>query len=530
MLERAGMASMTSTRLANSVAAPVAATVGLLSMAAGLALGHLVGVLISPTASPFLAVGSSAIDLAPAWLKDFAVSTFGSYDKIVLLAGMAVVIGAIGVIAGLISRRSAVPGLVLFVALGLVASIAVVSRPAAGSFDLLAPLAALIAAAGTFATLHRLGRLTPAESGVHPADAGLPAGVPRRALLTGSAVVAVGAGIAAAGGQLLAGRSAVEASRQAVGRIVPTVPAPPIPRGADFAGDGSPTFITPNRDFYRVDVNLTLPRLRAEDWRLRIHGMVDREIMLSFRDLASRALIEVPLTMACVSNEIGGRYISTAYFTGVRLADILAEAGVQRGADQVLSTSVDGWTCGTPTAALTDPDGKAMLVIAMNGEPLPVEHGFPVRMVVPGLYGYVSGTKWITDLELTTFAARQAYWLQRGWAQQGPIKTMSRIDSPGAFARVGPDTPIAGVAWAQTRGISRVEVRIDHGVWQPAELSTEVSVDTWRMFRLRGRWAPGAHVAEVRATDKKGYTQTADRASAIPDGATGWHSVQFTVQ
>jgi DMSO/TMAO reductase YedYZ molybdopterin-dependent catalytic subunit len=518
------------TRSASSIAAVVAATAGLLSMAAGLALGHLVGVLISPTASPFLAVGSSAVDLAPAWLKDFAVSTFGSYDKIVLLAGMAVVIAMIGVIAGLISRRTAVPGLMLFGVLGLIAGIAVGSRPAAGSFDLLAPLAALIASAGAFVLLHRLGRLTAATSGDHPVDAGLPSPVPRRALFTGSAVVAVGAGIAAAGGQLLARRGEVEASRQAVGRIMPTVPAPPIPRGADFASDGSPTFITPNRDFYRVDVNLTLPRLRAEDWRLRIHGMVDREITLAFRELTSRPLIEFPLTMTCVSNEIGGHYISTACFTGVLLADILAEVGVQRGADQALSTSVDGWTCGTPTAALADPGGKAMLVIAMNGDPLPVEHGFPVRMVVPGLYGYVSGTKWITDLEFTTFAARQAYWLQRGWAQRAPIKTMSRIDSPGAFARVSPGIAITGVAWAPTRGISQVEVRIDHGAWQPAELSTEVSVDTWRMFRLRGRWARGAHVAEVRATDKKGYTQTAAQASPIPDGATGWHSVQFTVQ
>ncbi|MDQ3827171.1 MAG: molybdopterin-dependent oxidoreductase, partial [Actinomycetota bacterium] len=305
-------AGMTSSRLTASIAAPVAATVGLLSMAAGLALGHLVGVLISPTASPFLAVGSSAIDLTPAWLKDFAVATFGTYDKIVLLGGMAVVIAVIGAIAGLFSRRSPVPGLTLIVVLGIIASIAVVSRPAAGSFDLLAPLAGLVTSAGTFVVLHRLSRLSNPEADDDPTNAAMPARVPRRALLTGSAV-AVGAGIAAAGGQLLARRGGVEASRQAVGRIVPTVPAPPIPPGADFASDGSPTFITPNRDFYRIDVNLTVPRLRAEDWRLRIHGMVDREITLSFRDLISRKLIEVPLTMTCVSNEIGGPYISTAY-------------------------------------------------------------------------------------------------------------------------------------------------------------------------------------------------------------------------
>ena len=509
--------------ITSRLSVPVAALVGLLSMVAGLAVGHLVGGFLSPTASPFFAVGGTAIDLTPLQLKDFAVRTFGSDDKVALLSGMAVVIGLAGVVAGLLSRRSRTRGLVLLTLLGVVASVAVLTRPTAGALDVLAPLAALIVSVGTFVALHRLGRLSQLPAG----DAA--AGVSRRALLLGSAAVAAGAGIAAAGGQSLASRSGIEASRKAVGRIVPTVVARPIPAGADFVADGSPSFITPNRDFYRVDINLTLPQLRAEDWRLRIHGMVDREVTLSWADLTSRKLIERPVTMTCVSNEVGGPYLSTTNFTGVLLADVLKEVGVRRGADQVFTTSVDGWTCGTPTATLTDPARQAMLVIGMNGEPLPIEHGFPVRMLVPGLYGFVSGTKWITDMELTTFAAQRAYWLQRGWGQRAPIKTMSRIDSPGAFGRVGEDSAITGVAWAQTKGIEKVEVRVDHGQWQPAELSTEVNADTWRMFRLRGRLTPGAHVAEVRATDKTGYTQTADRAAPIPDGASGWHSVQFTV-
>ncbi|MGB7795832.1 MAG: molybdopterin-dependent oxidoreductase [Pseudonocardiaceae bacterium] len=494
-------------------------------MVAGLAVGHLVSGFISPTSSPFLAVGGTAIDLTPLWLKDFAVRSFGSYDKVVLLSGMAAVIGLVGVAAGLLSRRSRTPGLVLLVVLGVVATVAVLTRPTAGALDVLAPLVALIVSVGTFVVLHQLGRRTE----VPTRDEQSAAGVSRRGLLVGSVAVAAGAGIAAAGGQLLTGRGGIEASRKAVGRIVPTVAGPPIPAGADFASDGSPSFITPNRDFYRVDVNLTLPQLRAEDWRLRVHGMVDRELTLNWADLKSRKLIERPVTLTCVSNEVGGPYISTANFTGVLVADILKEAGVRRGADQVFTTSVDGWTCGSPTAALTDPNRQAMLVIAMNREPLPIEHGFPVRMIVPGLYGFVSGTKWITDMELTTFDAKRAYWLQRGWGQRAPIKTMSRIDSPGAFGRVNPDSPITGIAWAQTKGIEKVEVRVDHGEWQPTELSTEVNVDTWRMFRLRGRWEPGNHVAEVRATDKTGYTQTTDRAAPIPDGASGWHSVQFTV-
>ncbi|MDQ4103871.1 MAG: molybdopterin-dependent oxidoreductase [Actinomycetota bacterium] len=510
---------MISTRLS----VPVAALVGLLSTAAGLAAGHLVGGLISPTASPFLAVGGSAIDLTPAWLKDFAIRTFGSNDKVVLLLGMAIVIGLVGVAAGLLSRRSRTPGLVLIAVLGAVATAAVRSRPTASWLDVLAPIAALVVSAGIFVVLHHLGRLSQPSTGDPAVE------MSRRTLIVGSAAVAAGAGIAAAGGQMLTGRGGVEASRQAVGQIVPIVAAPPIPAGADFAADGSPTFVTPNREFYRVDVNFTLPQLRAEDWRLRIHGMVDRELTVDWADLTSRRLVERTVTLTCVSNEIGGPYVSTANFTGVLVADILDEAGVRRGANQVFTTSVDGWTCGTPTATLTDRGRQAMLVIGMNGEPLPIEHGFPVRMIVPGLYGFVSGTKWITDMELTTFEARKAYWLQRGWAQRAPIKTMSRIDSPGAFGRVSSDTPITGIAWAQTRGIEKVEVRVDRGEWRPAELSTEVNVDTWRMFRLRGRWERGNHIAEVRATDKTGYTQTEDRAAPIPDGASGWHSVQFTV-
>jgi DMSO/TMAO reductase YedYZ molybdopterin-dependent catalytic subunit len=503
---------------------PVAALVGLLAMAAGLATGELVSGFISPGTSPFLAVGAAAIDLTPSWLKDFAVRTFGSYDKIVLIVSMAVVIGLLGLAAGLVSRRSRTPGLGLIAVLGVLAGAAVISRPSAGSSAVLAPLAALIASAGTFAALHRLGWLSePAAEGSAPV-------LPRRMLLATSTVIAAGTGVAAVGGQLLAGRSGVEASRKAVGRVVPRGGASPIPASADFAADGSPTFITSNRDFYRVDVNLTLPRLRAEDWRLRIHGMVNREMTINWADLTSRTLIERPVTITCVSNEVGGPYISTAIFTGVLLPDVLAEVGVVGSAEQALTTSVDGWTCSTPAAALTDPGTQAMLVVGMNGEPLPIEHGFPVRMIVPGLYGFVSATKWITDMEFTTYDAHPAYWSLRGWAPRAPIKTMSRIDSPSSFERVSPDTPITGVAWAPRRGIEKVEVRLDHGAWQPAELSVEVSVDTWRMFRLRGRWAPRAHVAEVRAMDKTGYLQTSDRAAPVPDGATGWHSVQFTVQ
>jgi DMSO/TMAO reductase YedYZ molybdopterin-dependent catalytic subunit len=510
--------------ITSRLSVPVAALIGLLAVVGGLAVGQLVGGFLSPSSSPFLAVGGTAIDFTPLWLKDFAVRTFGSYDKDILLSGMAVVIGLVGVAAGVLSRRSRGPGLVLLVVLGVVATLAVLTRPTAGALDVLAPLVALMVSVGAFVLLHRLGR--PTEL---PARDGAVTGVSRRALLVGSAAVAAGAGLAAAGGQLRVGVVASRPPARPAGGLCPRWP-----RRRSRPGRISP--LTGHRpSLLRAGISTgwtsisRCPQLRAEDWRLRVHGMVDRELTLNWADLKSRKLIERPVTMTCVSNEVGGPYISTANFTGVLLADLLKEVGVRRGADQVFTTSVDGWTCGSPAAVLTDPGRQAMLVIAMNREPLPIEHGFPVRMIVPGLYGFVSGTKWIIDMELATFDAKRAYWLQRGWGQRAPIKTMSRIDSPGAFGRVSPDAVITGVAWAQTKGIEKVEVRVDRGEWRPAELSTEVNVDTWRMFRLRGRWEPGNHVAEVRATDKTGYTQTADRAAPIPDGASGWHSVQFTV-
>ncbi|MGH3938134.1 MAG: molybdopterin-dependent oxidoreductase [Pseudonocardiaceae bacterium] len=520
------------------LSAPVAALVGLLAVFAAVGVGHLVGELVSPNASPFPAVGADVVDLTPYRITEFATSTLAPYHKLVLGIGMAVVIGLFGMIAGLLSRRSAMPGLLLIFVLGLLGAVAVlfefdptsVTRdPITDAFDLFATLAGVLAGWGAFLFLRRLGGLGRNVEGDAREGTGA-AAVPRRGLLVGSAAVAVGAVTAGTGGVLLAGRRDVEASRRAIGPIRPDVPAPPIPAGADFTADGSPRFITPNSEFYRVDtVLLTVPQLRAEDWRLRIHGMVDRELNLDWADLTSRRLVERTVTMTCVSNEIGGPYISTANFTGVLLADLLAEAGVQKGADQVFTTSIDGWTCGSPTSDVADPGRQAMLAIGMNSEPLPPEHGFPVRMLVPGLYGFVSATKWIVDLELTTFDAEQAYWLQRDWGRLAPIKTMSRIDSPGSFGQVSPDTPLIGIAWAQTKGIEKVEVRIDQGPWQVAELATEVNLDTWRMWRLTTRLQPGSHVAQVRATDKTGYTQTEDRAAPIPDGASGWHRVAFTV-
>ncbi|HVV25209.1 MAG TPA: molybdopterin-dependent oxidoreductase [Pseudonocardiaceae bacterium] len=513
----------------------VAALVGVVSLGAALAAGQLVAGFVGTDASPYLAVGDAVVDRTPGWLKDFAVSNFGTNDKTVLLSVMGVVLFLLGVVAGLVSRRNSVPGVVFAVVLGVIGVVAVLGRSDLGQLGVLAPVASLVVGAVAFRMLHRVAlewatteELETASEDGHPLY-GDSAGDSRRKFLVGTAGVAVGAGLAGIVGEVLTSDHNVEGSRDAVGRLVATNKVD-IPVGADFARQGTPTFITGNGAFYRVDTALTVPQVRTQDWSLRIHGMVDHEKTFTYADIRNRPLIDQVVTLCCVSNPVGGPYISTATFTGVLMKDLLAEVGVRSGADQLLSTSVDGYTAGTPVDTLTDGRG-AMLAIGMNGQPLPVEHGFPARMVVPGLYGYVSATKWVTDMELTTFSARQGYWVPRGYSALAPVKTESRIDVPQSSATVNAGSVVvAGIAWAQTKGIARVEVRVDGGPWQDAQLSTEVSKNTWRMWRIFLTLRSGQHTVESRATDDTGYTQTNDQADVIPDGATGWPSVTFNVR
>jgi DMSO/TMAO reductase YedYZ molybdopterin-dependent catalytic subunit len=512
----------------------VAAVIGVLAVAAALGAGQLVAGLVAPGASPFLAVGDGVIRLSPQVLTEFAKTTFGTADKMVLLTGMAVVIVAVAAIAGLLSRYQARPGVVTVTVLGLLGFAAVILAPAFAPLDLLAPAAALVAGVGVFRSLHRLAvRAYQAEPLLGPTERPEPsAGMSRRGMLVGSsAAVGLLSLAAGAGGSWLGGRA--QKSQQVVADDLARIPlaerAPAIPTGAAFPQFGTPTFLTSNQDFYRIDVALRIPTRAAADWTLRIHGMVDREITLTYADLLARPLVERTITMTCVSNPVGGDLISTANFIGVELRDILLEAGIQPGAEQLFSTSIDGWTAGTPVDVVLEPDRGALLAIGMNGEPLPPEHGFPVRMVVPGLYGFVSATKWIADMEVTTFGAAQAYWLQRGWSQRAPIKTQTRIDFPRGFGSVPAGrVTVAGIAWAQHTGVDRVEVRMDGGPWQQAELSTEVSADTWRMWTAEFQLAPGSHTVQTRATDRRGVVQTETRADPVPDGATGWPAVIFT--
>ena len=324
------------------------------------------------------------------------------------------------------------------------------------------------------------------------------------------------------------GRRHVEETRRLI--RLPGVSAPIVPARVQVDVPGVSPWMTAADEFYRIHTAIVVPTIEPKDWRLRIHGMVEREIELTYEDLLARRFTEDWITLNCVSNPVGGPLIGNAWWSGVRLADLLAEAGVRGDADAVLQTSDDGWTCGTPLAALTD-DRQAMLAVAMNGEPLPIDHGFPVRTIVPGLYGYVSACKWVVEMEVTRFDKIEAYWTGKGWAEQAPVKLSSRIDVPrsGADVTAG-DVRVGGVAWAQHTGIAGVEVALDGGAWQPGEIGGSPSDDTWVQWSATVSVAPGEHVLRVRATDKDGLVQTGVERDVLPDGATGWHAIDFNAE
>jgi DMSO/TMAO reductase YedYZ molybdopterin-dependent catalytic subunit len=348
-------------------------------------------------------------------------------------------------------------------------------------------------------------------------------------------LVAAGVGVAAAaigefGGRSLATRKNVSVARQALRFPRAAVPAPPLPAGVNLPVPGLSSFITPNGQFYRIDTALIVPQVDPSNWQLRIHGMVSRELVITFDELLRRPLIEDYVTLCCVSNPVGGPYIGNAKWLGASYGSLIRAAGPLRGADQLLCTSVDGFTVGTPLAVVLDGHRDSLVAVAMNGAALPTEHGFPARLVVPGLFGYVSACKWVVDIEVTTFAAAQAYWVPRGWSQLGPIKTESRIDVPAGGSSVKEGrVAVAGVAWAQHKGIEAVEVRVDRGPWHQATLATVPDLDTWRQWTWQWDATKGTHLIEARATDKTGYTQTSAVADVAPNGATGYPSTKVNV-
>ena len=491
------------------------AAAGLVAGAVTVAVGELVAAFVRPAAAPVIAVGNRVIVLTPESIKRWATREFGTSDKTVLLTGIYVLLAVGAMVVGILAVRWLWAGLLGVAVLGAFAVYCALTAPGHHGGDVVPSI--LGAAAGAIALR---GLLRTAETSAS-----------RRQFLGASAALAGGALAVGFGGRALQhARHDVTKQRAALRLPAPASPAPAA-SGADL-GKGAVAFDTPNARFYRIDTALTFPQIDPKHWRLRIHGLVQRELTLSYDDLLRRPLIERWITLTCVSNEVGGNLISNARFLGVRLADVLREVGIMDGADQLLARSYDGMTIGSPTAVVMD-GRDAMLAIGMNGEPLPIAHGFPVRMVVPGLYGYVSACKWIVDLEATTFADAQAYWVQGGWAAQGPIRLASRIDTPRSGARlpVGRTVPIAGIAWDQHVGVSRVEVQVDGGPWQAARLAAVPSADTWRQWVLP--WAlgaPGQHMIQVRAYDAHGVVQDTRRRDPFPSGATGYHQIVVTAQ
>ncbi|MEP7201781.1 MAG: sulfite oxidase [Ilumatobacteraceae bacterium] len=500
------------------------AIAGLVSGAVAVTVGMLVAGIID-VLSPIDAVGREFIDRVPPWLKQLAIDWFGTNDKLALRIGIVAILGIAALVVGVLAARRAIAAVIGIGLFGLVGALAAWHRPDESAS---AALPSLIGAAVGIALLVRLVQRPKTGQIEMPGRSRVPVGWDRRRFLVSSGSAAAAAVVAG----VIAGsieKKRVQSIREAIPNTLPELaptggfsPALVVPAEATL----SPVtpFITPADEFYRIDTALSFPRISLSKWRVDIGGMVDTPLSFTYADLLALPQVERIVTLACVSNEVGGDLIGNASFQGVMLAGLLKQAGVQAGAQQVYSTSLDGWTCGFPVEVALD-GRDAMIAVGMNGEPLPLEHGFPARLVVPGLYGYVSATKWLSKIDLTTWDAEAGYWVPRGWARDAPIKTQSRIDVPrdGEKVAAGP-AKIAGIAWAQHRGVERVEVRIDEGTWQEARLGTDVTDDAWRQWVLDWDAVPGKYTIQVRATDKEGYTQTAERARPDPDGATGYHT------
>lgn len=503
---------------------------GITAAAVALGVTQLLAAFVGPAADSRTAIGSTVIDLTPGPVKEWAITTFGTADKLVLSVLVLAVIAVVAAVAGSMERRRVPIGSAAIVLAGVAGCAAVLSREGASIGDVVPTVVGTVCGVVVLRVLTS-GRISdgphePAE----PDDTDVPDHGRRLSLMT-LGLLTAGAVTGVVGVVLSRAKTSVAGDRDAFALPAVDVGAPPIPPTVQPKGVSLPSFVTSNDEFYRIDTALTVPQLSRADWQLRIHGMVDREITYRFEDLERFEAVEKVVTLTCVSNPVGGDLISNASWTGYRVRDLLADAGVHTDADMVLSKSSDGFTAGTPVEALTD-GRDALLAVGMNGEPLPTNHGYPARLVVPGLYGYVSATKWVVDLELTRFDKAQAYWTKLGWSARGPIKTESRIDVPRSGQDVdrGPVT-FGGVAWAQNRGVRAVEVRVDDGPWQQAQLGAAYSNDTWRLWSFPWQAdASGSHTITVRATDNDGTVQTEQWADPVPDGATGWHSVTFAVK
>lgn len=541
------VAGLGSERLVMDAPAPTSqsrwpyAVSGVLAAATGAAAGHLAAALVSPEASPVLAVGSQVIDATPTPVKEWAVRTMGTADKPVLIGSVAIVTLVFAAVAGLVSRRRPTVGRLMIVVLAALAAAAAVLRPTAGQTDvvpgLVTGLVGVLVLEGLLRLVPRAGGAgrdaadassrheSPTDHNARATGEASPAG--RRAFLLAAGGATVGATAVGAFGQKL---TADAIAPSTIALPTPAEPLGALPQGIEGRFKGITPFRTDNREFYRIDTALVIPRVDPDSWELTIDGDVDKPFTITYDDLSSMDLIEKDITMCCVSNEVGGGYIGAARWLGVPVRELLERAGVRPGVDQILSTSVDGMTISTPVQALTD-DRDALLAIGMNGEPLPRRHGYPVRLVTPGLFGFVGSTKWVERLTATTYAKKKAYWTERDWAIDGRVLTQSRIDTPRGLAQLKAGANVVGgMAWAQGRGIAKVEVRVDDGEWQEAKLGPEANIDYWRQWYFEWDAPAGQHTLTVRATDLTGAVQPEARTTPFPRGATGWHSIPVRVE
>lgn len=489
--------------------------VGLLAGFAGLATSYLTASWLDLRDSPVASVAELVIRKTPGKLAEQAIQTLGHKDKPFLVAGVLIFLALAFAGIGLLARTSmarAVVGFVVITALGVIAATSEFHASASSLIPLVVGFVTWVVVLPILAE-----RLRPRPF----RDEG------RRGFLLAAAVVGVGTvAIGVFGRYAGKGRRQVEAARASLDLTEVTPPA--VPAGSEVGLAGITPWQTSVGQFYRVDTLLSPPAVSPTEWKLRIHGLVDHPITLTYDDLLKRRRTQAWVTINCVSNPVGGPLIGNAWWSGVRLADILEEAGIQSGATAIKQTSVDGWTCGTPISAVTD-GRDAMLAIAMNGSPLPVEHGFPVRTIVPGLYGFVSACKWVEDMEITTFDTFHGYWTDRGWSAQAPVKIASRIDVPGNGEKVtAGQVRVGGVAWQQDVGIKAVEVALDGGGWQPARLGHADLKDSWAQWYATLDVPSGRHQLRVRATNRDGEVQTGAVTAEAPNGATGWHTIGFT--
>lgn len=490
------------------------ALAGVVAVAVGLGVGELMAGVLPGAPSLVVAVGQGVIAVVPRPVEEFAISVFGVWDKAALVVGIVGTSLLLGALLGLAARTRPWLGALGLVAFGVVGCNAALERP-----DVVATQALAAAGAATLADLAALAALLRQSAGPSPDR--------RRFLMTAGVLLASAAGAAALGRDLAARYRASWFARDFVKLPPPAAPAPPAPTG--WALPGLTPLHTPNETFYRVDMALEVPHVDPATWRLAVKGLVDRPFELTYDEILGMPLVEADVTLVCVSNAVGDDLVGNARWLGVPLDGLLRRAGVRTEATQIVGRSVDDFTAGFPTEAAFDGRG-ALVAVGMNGEPLPYEHGFPARLVVPGLYGYLSATKWLSAIELTTWEGFDGWWIPRGWAKKAPVKTASRIDVPRAGKRISPGPqPIAGVAWAPSRGIGRVQVQVDDGPWREATLGASLGRNSWRPWRLDWQAEPGEHTLRVRAADGAGELQTDAIHRPAPDGATGWHTVTVTV-